>query len=680
VTRDGDYLWYYDQNRYYIGKTDSSGDSLFFTFEPNDHHMRGVTWDGSHLWAINTSGTIKRFDTRGALIDSVTGLLTGGWGLTFDGTFFWAASYETDKIYQLSLLDRESPTSPIITSPSHPLDTVWYSNPDPVFRWTPSTDSLGIAGYSYLLDHYQSSVPDSTIDGTDTTASYTSIADGVWYFHCRATDISGNWSEVDHLKLRIDTTPPSNGSILIAAGADTVNSLIVSLDGLNADDEHSGLGPGAAMRFSSDIVSWSEEEPFSISRTDWDLSTYGGNDLPGIKRVYASFKDAAGNWSVAFFDEIVYNTPLFIVTDSLTPGTMGFAYAGTLYASGGWPPYQWEMADGDLPPGLILGADGVLSGVPDSEGNFTFTVRVTDANAYTAIRDIRMAIHIEAVLGDVNGEGLVNVLDLITVVRYILGLEEFTPSQIWAADIQTDGQIDILDALGLANIILNEPMAKMAPSSSGAALWIEPKNRDRSYAIVLDSPVPVSGVQLSIKVPQGADVTSSPTSQHFTFSYNNENGILRALLYTLTNTAVFSDGPQTLLNLHFAEAAEHVRIESTLIADEQGRQIPAQIKNQTAITPTAWVLHQNSPNPFNPQTDIRYQIPQGKHAIHTTLKVYNLIGQEVKTLVDEYQDAGNYTITWDGRDSAGNPVPSGIYFCTMETGETSQAIKMILSK
>jgi len=83
---------------------------------------------------------------------------------------------------------------------------------------------------------------------------------------------------------------------------------------------------------------------------------------------------------------------------------------------------------------------------------------------------------------------------------------------------------------------------------------------------------------------------------------------------------------------------------------------------QTFFLPQEFALEQNYPNPFNPCTDIRYQIADGKSSVHTSFKIYNILGQEVRTLVDTYQNPGYYTISWDGRDRQGNIVPCGVYF------------------
>jgi len=103
VTREGNYLWFSDQNYGYIGKA-TTGGSLMANFNPHDDAVRGVTWDGVHIWAVNTSGALKKFTTAGTLVEAVSGLLTSAWGLTFDGTHLWASDPVTDRIYQISML------------------------------------------------------------------------------------------------------------------------------------------------------------------------------------------------------------------------------------------------------------------------------------------------------------------------------------------------------------------------------------------------------------------------------------------------------------------------------------------------------------------------------------------------------------------------------------------------
>lgn len=96
--------------------------------------------------------------------------------------------------------------------------------------------------------------------------------------------------------------------------------------------------------------------------------------------------------------------------------------------------------------------------------------------------------------------------------------------------------------------------------------------------------------------------------------------------------------------------------------------------------PARYQLAQNYPNPFNPDTDIRYQIGDSGSSVRTTLKIYNILGQEVRTLVDEVKQPGYYTVTWNGRDHSGNEVASGAYFYRMKAGDFVATRKMLLLK
>jgi hypothetical protein len=96
------------------------------------------------------------------------------------------------------------------------------------------------------------------------------------------------------------------------------------------------------------------------------------------------------------------------------------------------------------------------------------------------------------------------------------------------------------------------------------------------------------------------------------------------------------------------------------------------IDDQLNGLPTEFVLSNNFPNPFNPSTTIQYSIPK---ASQISLRVFDALGREVKILVDEFKEAGNYTINFDASN-----IPSGVYFYTISAGEFAQTKKMILMK
>ncbi len=97
--------------------------------------------------------------------------------------------------------------------------------------------------------------------------------------------------------------------------------------------------------------------------------------------------------------------------------------------------------------------------------------------------------------------------------------------------------------------------------------------------------------------------------------------------------------------------------------------------------PGSFTLGQNYPNPFNPTTTISYTLRPIAGSLPTTnLAVFNLLGQRVVTLVNEAQLPGIYTVNWDGRNQAAQPIASGVYFYRLSRGDDSQTRKMILLK
>ena len=99
------------------------------------------------------------------------------------------------------------------------------------------------------------------------------------------------------------------------------------------------------------------------------------------------------------------------------------------------------------------------------------------------------------------------------------------------------------------------------------------------------------------------------------------------------------------------------------------------IGDSPEMVPAKIQLKQNYPNPFNPSTHIDYTLPD---AGLVTLTVYNLVGEKIRILVNQWQPAGIYSNHWDGRDNLGMEMPSGIYLYRLSVGNTIQTRKMAL--
>jgi len=95
--------------------------------------------------------------------------------------------------------------------------------------------------------------------------------------------------------------------------------------------------------------------------------------------------------------------------------------------------------------------------------------------------------------------------------------------------------------------------------------------------------------------------------------------------------------------------------------------------------PKAFMLSQNYPNPFNPSTTIDYSIPEGE-AVNVTMLIYDLRGRLIRDLINEEKSPGRYSIHWDGRNSEGREVGSGVYLYRIEAGEFASMKKMIIAR
>lgn len=121
----------------------------------------------------------------------------------------------------------------------------------------------------------------------------------------------------------------------------------------------------------------------------------------------------------------------------------------------------------------------------------------------------------------------------------------------------------------------------------------------------------------------------------------------------------------------FATAGDFFVDDVSVVVDDS----PVGVNDELTTPPPDFALFQNYPNPFNPETTIHYNLPQDEFVL---LKIYDLLGREVRTLINAKQSAGKKRISWDGRDDAGKRVSSGMYLYKLKAGGYVAAKKMVL--
>lgn len=114
---------------------------------------------------------------------------------------------------------------------------------------------------------------------------------------------------------------------------------------------------------------------------------------------------------------------------------------------------------------------------------------------------------------------------------------------------------------------------------------------------------------------------------------------------------------------------------SYFLVDELEFDTPVLFYNGPGEYNYQFVLQQNYPNPFDSETEINFQVPED---INVSIKIFNILGQEIAELADRKFPKGRHSIRWNGRDNNGRKVSNGIYFYNIQSGELSQARKMYL--
>lgn len=133
---------------------------------------------------------------------------------------------------------------------------------------------------------------------------------------------------------------------------------------------------------------------------------------------------------------------------------------------------------------------------------------------------------------------------------------------------------------------------------------------------------------------------------------------------------VEEDGSRGIHNTRYA-----VGLLKASLKDLTGREVVTAVETElVAARPSAFALAQNHPNPFNPETEIRYAVPE---PVSVRLEIFNSLGQPVRTLVNAHHAVGEYQVRWDGRDANGQQVTAGVYICAMRAGSFAASRKMV---
>jgi hypothetical protein len=175
-----------------------------------------------------------------------------------------------------------------------------------------------------------------------------------------------------------------------------------------------------------------------------------------------------------------------------------------------------------------------------------------------------------------------------------------------------------------------------------------------------------------------SDIVLSPVDADLVFIADKSSGVYHSANPTVEPWVLNSQGLRTrhVNALAFSSDGQHLYAategEGVFRLDLSGVPVSADVPE---AIPTEFGLEQNYPNPFNPVTVIRYTLRQ---KAHVNLRILNLLGEEVTTLMDQQQNPGSYSVNWTGNGKDGRRVGSGIYLYRFQAGEFVAVKKMLL--
>ena len=308
--------------------------------------------------------------------------------------------------------------------------------------------------------------------------------------------------------------------------------------------------------------------------------------------------------------------------------------------------------------------------------------------------------------GDVNGDGFIDILDLIDVVDHIVGRDsldanefvraDIAPWTIGAPDPTPDGFVNVQDLAVIQNIILtgfypsgvqvnNKPEKQqpdyLAKSNGDEEARVILYLTNNGIAMHLDSKVAIRGAQLHFgQLPDNPGNVNMDSELGGGY-YFHQVDLLRVLMYDQAGQKYIEAGRNYLGNIPFSiQRPQDITIDKLILVSLDKRKltnIKVEIIYGEAPLPYDYELFQNYPNPFNPSTSVMFTVP--KNGL-VTIKVYDMLGQEVATLVNEVVDRGVYTVNWDGKNEQGAYVSSGNYIYRMVAGDFVKSRKMMLIK
>lgn len=346
---------------------------------------------------------------------------------------------------------------------------------------------------------------------------------------------------------------------------------------------------------------------------------------------------------------------------------LSFLVSGNLSYAGQQIPVRFAFRDD------LVGDDNTMT---DTSGEKITQEQISYESGYVYIQTST-----EEGIGDINLNGVAyEIGDVIYLTNFFVDPinNPLSPIQRLNSDVNRDGfGGTIADLVYMINVILtiyNEG-GKLTPVDNKVV--IEGERTFETFTLYSHSEMELGGLVAVLEAPDYSGdairLSESLIEAGLRLRSSVQDDELRILIYS-DEARRIPLGRQALIEL---ENYNDLKIKDIQLSTADGQMISAVLKDEADLLPERFELNQNRPNPFNPATEISFDLPR---ASEVSLAVYNVLGQEIRQLVSGVLPAGNHVVIWDGRDAGGVSASSGIYFYRLEAGQYVNTKKMILLK
>ena len=508
------------------------------------------------------------------------------------------------------------------------------------------------AGKIYWSDNGTDKIRRANLDGTNAEDLVVTDVD---YPEGLALDVAAGkiyWTEYEMAKIRCANLDGTNAEDVITTG-------LINPDGIAVDTSSGKIywtdhGTATISRADSNgtnvevLVTTGLDNPDGIALdvvdgkmywTDWETNKIQRANLDGshVEELITTGLDNPKRVALGIpqpSDGLRFD-PNVIADQTFTVGT---AVSLTLpRAIGGTPPYDYSLSA--LPAGLyfdpIADGSGYIGGTPTTAVDATpVTYTATDANGASAALTFTITVETDGLNIDVNGDGKVDVLDLVQVALFYGKRGSNLPE-----DVNADGVINVTDLVAVAEGI---------DAADDLPLAVE-----QVLSLALEQAVEIEAIA---EAPMG---------------FGDPPGAVLSAGVAYSNVAAALADARHL-------APSDVRLGKWLPLLEELLQVLAEM----GAIPEATALLPNYPNPFNPETWIPYHLATDAAV---TLTIYDVRGSVVRELRVGYQPAGVYesrgrAVYWDGKNQIGEKVASGLYFYTLTADDFNATRKLLIAK